>query len=122
MFREFLVEPSYEIYLVGEEDKIRKVHSALLNPVRPLYLGGSDDLVDLEVHEPVEVEEAEANELWCVAEGIHEGCLVQKVPYKFVKAGKSFDVVYKTVSVPYSSPVKVMMRCVKIHDECVVVL
>ena len=112
MFREFLVEPSYEVYLVGEEDKIRKTYSALLNPARPLYLGGSDDLVDLDVFEPIEVEETEANEVWSVVEGVHEGCVVEKVPYKFVKIGKTFDVVYKTVSIPIQNPVKGVFKTV----------
>ncbi|MBO8179318.1 MAG: CRISPR-associated protein Cas5 [Archaeoglobus sp.] len=106
MFREFLVEPSYEVYLVGDEDKIRKTYLALLNPARPLYLGGSDDLVDLDVFEPVEVEETETKELWSVVGGVHEGCVVEKVPYKFVKVGRRFDVVYKTVSIPVQSPVR----------------
>jgi len=116
MFREFLVEPSYEIYLIGDEDKIRNTYSALLNPARPLYLGGSDDLVDLEVYEPVEVEEVEANEVWCVVEGVHEGCVVEKVPYKFVKVGKSFDVGYKTVSIPIHNPIKKVLKVTSFRE------
>ncbi|WP_456370435.1 CRISPR-associated protein Cas5, partial [Geoglobus sp.] len=100
MFKEFLVEPSYEIFLVGESDKIEKAFAALKNPKRPLYLGGSDDLVDVEVFEPVEVEEVEVEEVHSVVEGVHEGCIVQKVPYKFVRVGKTFSMEYKTVSVP----------------------
>jgi len=122
MFREFLVEPSYEVYLVGDEEKIRKTYSALLNPERPLYLGGSDDLVDLDIFEPVEVEETEANEVWSVVEGIHEGCVVEKVPYKFVKVGRSFGVEYKTVSIPFNSPIREKIKCIRIYDECAVVM
>ena len=112
MFREFLVEPSYEVFLVGEEDKIRKTYSALLNPARPLYLGGSDDLVDLDVFELVEVEKTETKEVWSVVERVYEGCVVEKVPYKFVKTGKTFDVVYKTVSIPIQNPVKGVFKTV----------
>lgn len=106
MFREFLVRPSYEIFLVGSEERIKEAHSALLNPKRPLYLGGSDDLVDIEVFEPVEVEEVEASEVWSVVEGVYEGCIVEKVPYKFVRVRKTFGVEYKIVSIPLKSPIK----------------
>lgn len=107
MFREFLVNSVYEIFLVGEGGRIGEVHSALLNPKRPLYLGGSDDMVDVDVSEPVDVEELEAEEVWSVVEGIHEGCVVEKVPYRFVRVGKTFNVEYKTVSVPMRYPVRV---------------
>jgi len=122
MFREFLVEPSYNIFLVGEEDKIRKVHSALLDPKRPLYLGGSDDLVDIKVFEPVEVKEVETNETWSVVEGVYEGCIVEKIPYKFVKAGKVFDVEYKVISIPIEPPIKNRMQSVELDEEHVVII
>ncbi len=105
MFREFLVEPSYEIFLMGGKEKIKEVYSALLNPKRPLYLGGSDDLVDIEVFEPVEVQEVEVGEVWSVVEGVYEGCIVEKVPYKFVKVGRRFGVEYKVVSIPVKIPI-----------------
>jgi len=106
MFREFLVDCAYEIFLVGEESRIRDVHSALLSPKRPLYLGGSDEMVDVDVSEPVKVEELEAEEVWSVVGGIHGGCVVERVPYKFVKVRKTFNVEYKTVSVPMQYPVR----------------
>lgn len=116
MFREFLVEPSYEIFLVGDDERIKEVHSALLNPERPLYLGGSDDLVDIEVFEPVEVEETEADEVWSVAEGVYEGCIVEKVPYKFVRVGRTFSVEYKTVSIPVNTPIKGTFRSISFGE------
>ena len=116
MFREFLVEPSYEVYLVGDEEKIKKTYSALMSPKRPLYLGTSDDLVDLEIFEPIEVEEAEANEIWSVVGGIHEGCIVEKVPYKFVKVGRTFGVEYKVVSIPTKNPVRGVFKIISFGE------
>lgn len=107
MFREFLVEPEYEIFLVGDDEKIKKVFLALSNPMRPLYLGSSDDLVDIEVFEPMSVKEERVNEVDSVVEGIYEGCIVEKVPYIFIKSGRTFSIVYKTVSIPINFPVKV---------------
>lgn len=121
MFKEFLVEPSYEIFLVGNKFRIEKVYNALKNPRRPLYLGSSDDLVDLEVFEPMEVKEVEAEEVWCVVEGIHEGCVVEKVPYKFIKLGKDFSIEYKTVSIPLRGSLKGNFVAINFDDEKVVV-
>ncbi|MCD6493466.1 MAG: CRISPR-associated protein Cas5 [Archaeoglobaceae archaeon] len=116
MFREFLVEPSYEIFLVGNEKKIKGVHSALLNPKRPLYLGGSDDLVDIEIFEPVEVEEMEVEEIRSVVEGVYESCIVEKVPYKFVKVGRTFGVDYKVVSIPIKNPIKGVFKSISFGE------
>jgi CRISPR-associated protein Cas5h len=122
MFREFLVESSYEIFLVGDADNVRVVHSALLSPKRPLYLGGSDEMVDVDVFEPVEIEEVETEEVWSVVEGIREGCVVEKVPYRFIKVGKTFNVEYKTVSVPMRYPVRVKEKAVEILGEQIAVV
>lgn len=122
MFREFLVEPSYEIFLTGRKERIENVYEALKNPKRPLYLGSSDDLVDIEVFEPVEVEEVEVEEVWCVVEGIHEGCVVEKVPYRFVKVGRSYGVEYKTVSVPIYLPISTISKGFKMYNETILVV
>ena len=49
IFKEFLIKPKYDIFIAGDSETINKIHSALKNPQRDLYLGSSDDLVDLEV-------------------------------------------------------------------------
>jgi CRISPR-associated protein Cas5h len=100
MFKEFLVLPSYDIYLAGDDDKINAVYNALLQPARPLYLGASDDLVDIEPSKPAKIEEVNAKEISGVMEGICEKCFVERVPYKFIKKGKDFSLQYKTVSIP----------------------
>ena len=116
MFREFLVEPSYEIFLVGDNERIKEVYLALLDPKRPLYLGGSDDLVDIEVFEPIEVREVEVNEVRSVVEGVYEGCVVQKVPYKFVRVRRTFSIEYKIVSIPVNTPIKGTFRSISFGE------
>lgn len=100
MFKEFLVSPSYEIYISGEDDKINLIYSALLQPARPLYIGASDDLADIELSKSVEIEEVNAKQISGVIEGVHENCLVENIPYKFVKKGKDYSLEYMTVSIP----------------------
>lgn len=104
MFKEFLINPSYEIYIIGEDmEKINIINKALLNPRRPLYLGSSDELCDLEVSEIVNVETDYHKNFNCVIEGLYENCIVERIPYKLIKkdkAGKKWDSLFKTVSVP----------------------
>ncbi len=108
--REFLVGSSYWIYLVGEENKIKRIHKALNSPKRPLYLGASDDLVDLEVFEPIKVEKTQSNEVHSILDGVYEGCLIENLPYRFVpvkdKKGnlKEVHLEYKLVSIPRAFP------------------
>lgn len=100
IFKEFLIKPTYRIYLAGEEDKIKRIHNALLQPERPLYLGASDDLADIEVSEPIEIREVKTKQVTGIIGGIHEKCSVENVPYKFIRRGKGFSIEYKTVSIP----------------------
>ena len=104
MFKEFLINPSYEIYIIGEEkEKIETIRNALLNPQRPLYFGSSDELCDLEVSEIVEVETDHYKNFNCIVEGLYENCIVERIPYKLIKkdkAGKKWDSIFKTISIP----------------------
>ncbi|OEC88795.1 MULTISPECIES: CRISPR-associated protein Cas5 [Methanobacterium] len=100
MFKEFLVNPIYDIYIAGEQGKIQDIYSALKNPKRPLYIGGSDELIDINVFEPVEIGKVASKETFCAVEGIHENCIIEKIPYKFIQAGRNFSLEYKTVSIP----------------------
>ncbi len=124
MFREFLVNPVYDIFLAGEQSKIERVYDALLNPARPLYFGSSDDMADVELSEPVKLEAVEATEVHSVIEGIHEGCVIEKVPYRFLKRGRKFSVEYKTVSVPRDGVVRLKeaVECVEFDGEVVQVV
>ncbi|WP_018153317.1 CRISPR-associated protein Cas5 [Methanothermococcus thermolithotrophicus] len=123
MFKEFLVNPSYEIYIIGEKEKIECINNALLNPQRPLYLGSSDELCDLEVSEIVEVEISESSELNCVVEGLYENCTVERIPYKLIKkdkSGKKWDSIFKTVSIPLSNiKLNDKLQCFKIGNKCI---
>jgi len=121
VFKEFLINPGYEVFLAGDEDKIKNIHSAIQNPARPLYFGASDDLIDVGVGEPVEVEKITAEKVSSIVEGIHENCAIEKVPYKFHKVKRDFSVEYKTVSIPKDGVVRLKesVDCVKFDDEVV---
>lgn len=100
MFKEYLVKPEYEFYIGGEENKMKEIYSALDNLKRPLYLGQSDDLVDIEISDLIDIEEKETNEINSVVDGIHTGCTIEKLPFVFKTDGNKYTVEYKVVSIP----------------------
>jgi CRISPR-associated protein Cas5h len=83
MFRYFLVKPAYRIYLGGEKELLRELKEALENPARLLYLGQSDDVVDVEVFPVTEIKRGVSKEVYSIFPGIKEGCETLKLPYKF---------------------------------------
>lgn len=121
MFKEFLVLPSYDIYIAGDDNKIDDIYDALLHPARPLYLGASDDLVDIEPSKPVEIKKVITKEITGVIEGIHENCFVERIPYKFIKKGKDFSLEYKTISIPETAitTLKEEIECWNFDGICV---
>ncbi len=101
IFKELLVAPTYRIFLAGDEGKIKQIYNALQNPERPLYLGISDDMVDIEISKLIEIMETKTTQVTGIIGGIHEKCAVENLPYKFIKK-KHFSIEYKTVSIPYA--------------------
>jgi len=104
MFKSFLVNPHYRIYLAGGNELITEIAEKLQNPERPIYLGQSDDMVDICNVIPVEIHEEESSILSSVIENIIENCEVVKVPYRFINKGKHVEM--KVVSIPRELPLK----------------
>lgn len=100
MYQEFIVQPSFNIYLISEKDKIMKIQGAIMDPRRPLYLGNSENLVTLKSSEVINVSKENENTTSTVIEGFHKNSYVEKLPYKFLKIRKRFQLEYKTVSIP----------------------
>lgn len=117
--KDFLIMPSYDIFLAGEYEKINVAYGALANPMRPLYIGSSDDLIDISMSKIVEVNEGYSKNVSGVVEGIHEGCIIEKIPFKFVKNKKEFSLEYKTISIPLEKriPLKEDVKCWRFADR-----
>lgn len=98
--REFLIRPSYVLYLISERQEVEKIHRALEDPARYLYLGNSENLVDISVSNPVRVEKQRSKRVDTIVEGVYPNSLVEKLPYEFHKRGRRFQLEYKTVSIP----------------------
>ena len=99
IFKEFLIGPKYDIFIAGDSGIISEIHNALINPKRNLYIGSSDDLVDLEVFECIDIEKGFGMPD-TVVEGLYENSYLEKIPYKFHKNGHSFSLEEKIISIP----------------------
>lgn len=84
MFKDFLIHPRYQIYATSEESKlITEITEALLSPARLLYLGQSDDMVVIDDIRKCTIQTGSSDTFWSLIEGIHPGCSLVKLPYKF---------------------------------------
>ena len=82
--KSFLVRPAYRVYLAsGSQTIVQELGEALRRPARPLYLGGSDDMVIVNLRWIGEVKQAEGREVWGVLPGIYEGCELIRLPLAF---------------------------------------
>ena len=106
MFREYIVNPKYKIYLGGDENTINKIRNAIESPERPLYLGQSDDIIDLSSSPLMDIEEIETNQFDSVVdEIIVPNSIIERVPYKFYKGNERYNIEYKIVSIPKELPI-----------------
>ena len=119
MFKEFLVNPEFIIYIVGEDSVIDNLYNHLKEPIRPLYIGQSDDLVEVNANEPIDIELTESDELNSAVEGIIPGAIIEKIPYKFEKLEKGYKLEYKILSLSKNSILKSTknIKCYKFNND-----
>lgn len=108
MFKEYLLKPVYEFFVAGKEQIMKDIHTALILPQRPLYLGQSDDLIDITTSELLNIEEKMITEFHTILEGTHADCFIERVPYTFKENKGKYSVDYRIISIPkYMEPIKV---------------
>lgn len=104
IFKEFLVRPSFKVYLASEDESlIGEIAAALRNPARPLYIGQSDDMVVVDPLWEGEVRRDEARKLYGLLRGSVEGCELLRLPFGFEKDAVLY---LPLLSFPRSFPVE----------------
>ena len=98
--RQKMICVQYTVYFKAPEDQLIEGCQALLSPHWPLYLGESDDLVDVLSPRIIEVEPTLADRIHSIIPGLKQGCRLVKVPNRFVKQGKSWHVEQQLYSIP----------------------
>jgi CRISPR-associated protein Cas5h len=119
MFKNYLIGPKYRIYIDGESN-IESLFESLKDPERPLYLGQSDDMVDVTNVKVMDIEKTKSKEIHSVIKGVQENCEIVKLPYKFSKDGKSLEEL--TVSIPKKYPLALdkEVECCRFGEEYII--
>lgn len=104
IFKEFLVRPSYEVFLASEDEELLgEIAKATLRPARPLYIGQSDDMVVVDIEWSGEVKRGKGRKFYGLVRGAIEGCEMLRLPFGFKDAQ---TVLYlPLVSLPQKIPV-----------------
>ena len=101
VIRQKIVGARYLVYIKSSDTLLEEARSALMDPYWSLYLGESDDVVDVVSPEIVEVDKVSVEHIHSILPGLAEGCRLVKVPYRFIKQGKnSWRVEQQLYSIP----------------------
>ena len=102
VIRQKIVGARYLVYIKSSDTLLEEARSALMNPYWSLYLGESDDVVDIVSPEIVEVDKISVEHIHSIipGPGLVEGCRLVKVPYRFIKQGQSWHVEQRLYSIP----------------------
>ncbi len=105
MFREYLVNPVFTIYISGAESIIYQIFNALKYPKRSLYLGQSDNMIDLKISPIIKVNKIYSKEVFSVVDEIISCAIIEKIPYKFDELKGDYNIIYKILSIPFRYPI-----------------
>jgi CRISPR-associated Cas5-like protein len=100
LIRQKLLAPSYRVYLKAPLDLLQEAEIALLNPHWTLYLGESDDLVDVQKPHVVSVAPQADTHAHSIIPAIVAGCQLVSVTVKFRQLGKRWTPVRRIYSLP----------------------
>ena len=88
LMRQKLVKTQYTIYLKSNNDLLVEAQKALNAPHWPLYLGESDDVVDILTPRIVECQPTEAQQVHSIIPGFVEGCQLVNMPTRYTEASR----------------------------------
>lgn len=100
LIRQKLLGASYIVYLKASSHLILEAQKALINPNWPLYLGESDDLVDVVYPHIISDSPKPVQCIHSIIPGIVEGCRLVRIPVKYFRAGKGWEAEYGIYSLP----------------------
>lgn len=104
MYKEFIVQPVYNIYIIGELEDIKLIHGALENPSYYLYCGDSESLVNVYYDNIVKVDKIDNGDVCTVVNDKVEGANIERVPYR-IEPFKSYHyhTLYKVLYLNYDN-------------------
>lgn len=81
--RQRYIEPKFSVFLLSDDDKeysLKNIKSALINPKRPLYLGESDDVVDIMNVSLVDIQNNSSSCISSIIPGLYPNSELIKIP------------------------------------------
>lgn len=81
--RQRLIEPKYSIYILSDDDgefSLENIMEALINPKRPLYIGESDDVVDILNVSLVDIKNSKSSLISSIIPGLYSNSELIKIP------------------------------------------
>jgi len=100
LIRQKLIGVHYTVYLKARGALLTEALLALTHPHWPLYLGESDDLVDVVSPHLVDVSPQPVQQLHSIIPGIVEGCRLVNVPIRYYQVGNRWRGDYQIYSLP----------------------
>ena len=88
LMRQKLVKVHYTIYLKASESLLIEAQQALYAPYWPLYLGESDDVVDVISPRIIQSQPANVQQIHSIVPGFVEGCQLVNVPSRYTEAAR----------------------------------
>ncbi|MCW3095502.1 MAG: CRISPR-associated protein Cas5 [Chthonomonadaceae bacterium] len=95
VIKQKLIRPAFWVYILANGIELQRLQKALHNPARPLYLGESDDVVDLTDIEIVDSVSVTTDRFDCAVPGVKEPqegntpASIVNLPFHFIRRGKS---------------------------------
>ena len=89
LMRQKLIKVHYTIYLKSNESLLVEAQQALSAPHWPLYLGESDDVVDIVNPRIIECQPNKTRQIHSIIPGFVEGCQLVNVPTRFTEASRT---------------------------------
>lgn len=100
LIRQKWLAPRYRVYLKASPDLLYEAEHALHDPYWSLYLGESDDVVDVQ-HPHITIVEPEAHaRAHSIIPAIVAGCQLVRVTVKFRRVGNRWAPVHRIYSLP----------------------
>ena len=101
LIRQKLIKVHYTIYLKSDEQLLIEAQQALCAPYWPLYLGESDDVVDIITPRIVECQPTEVQRVHSIIPGFVAGCELLNMPYQYTSpSGNQWQMQRQIYSIP----------------------
>ncbi|SFX78559.1 CRISPR-associated protein Cas5, N-terminal domain-containing protein [Thermoactinomyces sp. DSM 45891] len=118
LIKQKIIQPAYRLYIRGEDELLNEVEAALNQPARILYLGESDDMIEVYVKGIIEATPSQSSIIHNVlplsahsAINTEGNSYVVRWPVRFLEEARSTAVQYEMVTIQKHFKLQNKMKC-----------